>query len=74
MTPTESAPPWPATSRTGSSRIYLPTSADPSRTEPGGLITFQAEDVEQARHAVDTDPFMQEGLLETYWLKQWMPQ
>ena len=74
MTPTGSAPPWPATSRIGSSRTCLPTSVDPSRTEPGGLITFQAEDVEQARHAVDTDPFMREGLLESYWLKQWMPQ
>jgi uncharacterized protein YciI len=46
----------------------------PFEDRTGGLITFQAEDLEQARHAVDTDPFMQEGLLETYWLKQWMPQ
>jgi hypothetical protein len=22
---------------------------------------------------VDTDPFLQEGLLEAYWLKQWTP-
>jgi uncharacterized protein YciI len=46
----------------------------PFEDRTGGLITFQAEDLEHARHAVDTDPFMQEGLLETYWLKQWMPQ
>jgi uncharacterized protein YciI len=46
----------------------------PFEDRTGGLITFQAEDIEQARHAVDTDPFMQEGLLETSWLKQWTPQ
>ena len=46
----------------------------PFEDRTGGLITFQAEDLEHARHAVDTDPFMQEGLLETYWLKQWMPE
>jgi hypothetical protein len=28
----------------------------PPRTGPGGLITFQAEDDEQARRAVDADP------------------
>jgi hypothetical protein len=45
----------------------------PSRTGPG-LITFQAEDGEHARRAVDTDPFLQERLLEAHWLKQWTPQ
>ena len=24
--------------------------------------------------AVDTDPFMREGLLKAHWLKQWTPQ
>jgi uncharacterized protein YciI len=38
------------------------------------LITFEAEDRERARRAVDTDPFVQEGLLEAHWLKQWTPQ
>jgi hypothetical protein len=46
----------------------------PSRTGPGGLITFQVEDGEHAGRAVDTDPFLQEGLLEAHWLKQWTPE
>jgi uncharacterized protein YciI len=47
----------------------------PFEDRTGGLlITFQAEDGERARHAVDTDPFVQEGLLEVHWLKQWTPQ
>jgi uncharacterized protein YciI len=43
----------------------------PFEDRTGGLITFQAEDGEHARQAVDTDPFLQEGLLEAHWLKQW---
>lgn len=39
-----------------------------------GLITFEAENVEQAQRAVDTDPFLQEGLLKAHWLKQWLPE
>jgi uncharacterized protein YciI len=46
----------------------------PFEDRTGGLITFQAEDGEHARQAVATDPFLQEGLLETHWLKQWTPQ
>jgi uncharacterized protein YciI len=46
----------------------------PFEDRTGGLITFQAEDGARARRAVDTDPFLQEGLLEAYWLKQWTPQ
>ena len=46
----------------------------PFEDRTGGLITFQAEDDEHARRAVETDPFLQEGLLEVYWLKQWTPQ
>ena len=61
---------WP----TGSSCGCPATWVAPSRTGPGGLITFQAEDGEHARQAVDSDPFLQEGLLEAHWLKQWTPQ
>jgi uncharacterized protein YciI len=45
----------------------------PFEDRAGGLITFQAEDDEHARQAVDSDPFLQEGLLEVHWLKQWTP-
>jgi uncharacterized protein YciI len=40
----------------------------------GGLITFEVETPEQARHAVDTDPFVKRGLLEAYWIKEWSPE
>ena len=45
----------------------------PFEDRTGSLITFQAEDGERARRAIDTDPFRQEGLLEAYRLKQWTP-
>jgi uncharacterized protein YciI len=43
----------------------------PFEDRTGGLITFEAQDGERARHAVEADPFLQEGLLEVHWLKQW---
>jgi uncharacterized protein YciI len=46
----------------------------PFEDRTGGLITFEAEDRERARRAVDMDPFVQEGLLEAHWLKQWTPE
>jgi hypothetical protein len=46
----------------------------PFADRSGGLIIFQADADQQAQHAVDTDPFMREGLLKAHWLKQWTPQ
>lgn len=46
----------------------------PFADRTGGLITFEAEDDQQAKRAVDVDPFVQEGLLEAHWLKQWTPE
>jgi uncharacterized protein len=46
----------------------------PFADRTGGLITFRAEDDQQAQRAVDTDPFVQEGLLAAHWLKRWSPQ
>ena len=40
----------------------------------GGLITFEADDEERAGDAVNSDPFLVGGLLETYWLKRWGPE
>jgi uncharacterized protein YciI len=34
----------------------------------GGLITFTAEDSEEAQRSVDSDPFVREGLLREQWL------
>ena len=46
----------------------------PFTDRSGGLITFEAEDEERAGRAVSSDPFVAEGLLETYWLKRWAPE
>jgi uncharacterized protein YciI len=46
----------------------------PFEDRTGGLITFEAQDGDQARRAVDADPFVREGLLEEHWLKQWTPE
>jgi uncharacterized protein YciI len=46
----------------------------PFNDRTGGLITFEAEDDERAGRAVDGDPFLQEGLLEAWWLRQWAPE
>ena len=43
----------------------------PFEDRTGGLIIFTAENVERAEQAVNADPFIREGLLEAYWLKQW---
>jgi uncharacterized protein YciI len=40
----------------------------------GGLITFRAESAAQAERAVAADPFVKDGLLETYWIKPWRPE
>ena len=46
----------------------------PFEDRTGGLITFGAESPAQADRAVATDPFVRDGLLETYWIKLWNPQ
>ncbi|MGZ3318834.1 MAG: YciI family protein, partial [Isosphaeraceae bacterium] len=46
----------------------------PFEDHSGGLITFEAEDEEHASRAVNSDPFVVNGLLETYWLKRWTPE
>jgi uncharacterized protein YciI len=37
----------------------------------GGLILFESTSPDQAEHLVAEDPFLQEQLLEPYWLKEW---
>jgi uncharacterized protein YciI len=55
--------------------LQLPDYLDgPFADRTGGLITFQADDDQQAQRAVDADPFVREGLLMAHWLKQWSPQ
>ena len=40
----------------------------------GGLIQFTAEDVGKAAEIVAGDPFVAAGLIETSWLKEWVPE
>ena len=46
----------------------------PFEDRTGGLITFSARDATEALRAVETDPFVLEGLIESYLLKQWIPE
>jgi uncharacterized protein YciI len=45
----------------------------PFADRTGGLITFAVDEPAQAEAAVALDPFVREGLLERYWLRQWLP-
>lgn len=45
----------------------------PFSDRSGGLITFIVDDRAQAEAAVTRDPFVREGLIERYWLKEWEP-
>jgi uncharacterized protein YciI len=46
----------------------------PFEDRTGGLITFSAGDVMEAQRAVETDPFVVEGLVGPSWLKHWVPE
>jgi uncharacterized protein YciI len=46
----------------------------PFEDKTGGLITFEAGDISAAREAVHGDPFAQDGLLDSSWLKEWRPE
>jgi uncharacterized protein len=45
----------------------------PFADRSGGLITFEADSVEEAERLVAADPFVRERLLETSLLKRWAP-
>jgi uncharacterized protein len=46
----------------------------PFADRSGGLITFEADSLEQAEGFVAADPFVQEELLESSLIEQWMPE
>jgi uncharacterized protein YciI len=48
--------------------------AGPFADRWGGLITFEADSFEQAEGIIAADPFVQEELLESSVVKQWMPE
>jgi hypothetical protein len=45
----------------------------PFADRSGGLITFEAASMDEARAVVDDDPFVRESLLTDGWLKEWLP-
>jgi uncharacterized protein YciI len=45
----------------------------PFEDRTGGLIMFETDDRGQAERAVETDPFVEEGLIDAFWLKEWVP-
>ncbi len=44
----------------------------PFADRTGGLITFEAKDIDEAVKIVDGDPFVAQGLLENKWIKEWI--
>ncbi len=46
----------------------------PFTDRSGGLITFDADSLEQAEGIIAADPFVLEELLESSVVKQWMPE
>ncbi len=46
----------------------------PFADRSGGLITFEADSLEQAEDIIAADPFVREDLLESSVRKQWMPE
>jgi uncharacterized protein YciI len=46
----------------------------PFEDRTGGLITFRANDLAEAQRAVETDPFVTDGLVSSYLLKKWIPE
>ena len=44
----------------------------PFADRSGGLITFESESTEEAERLVANDPFIREGLLDRYWVKEWV--
>lgn len=46
----------------------------PFADRSGGLITFEAASVEHAERTIAADPFVQERLLESSTMKEWMPE
>ena len=46
----------------------------PFADRSGGLILFNAADLDAATALADADPFVKGDLLEARWLKEWLPE
>jgi uncharacterized protein YciI len=49
-------------------------SGGPFADHSGGLISFAAQNLEEAREIIYQDPFIQEDLIEQMWIKEWIPE
>jgi uncharacterized protein YciI len=43
----------------------------PFADRSGGLITFEAAGIEEAKQAVMSDPFVLDNLIEQSWVREW---
>ena len=46
----------------------------PFADRSGGLITFNTADINDATNIIKNDPFAINNLLESKWIKEWMPE
>jgi uncharacterized protein YciI len=46
----------------------------PFADRSGGLITFDATDINRATNIINNDPFTVNDLLESKWIKEWVPE
>lgn len=44
----------------------------PFADRTGGMITFEAESIDEANRITMNDPFVIQDLLETKWIKEWV--
>jgi uncharacterized protein YciI len=44
----------------------------PFHDRSGGLITFETDSSQEAEQLIRADPFVQEDLLESSWVKEWL--
>lgn len=44
----------------------------PFADRSGGMITFEAENIDDATKITNNDPFVSQGLLESKWIKEWI--
>jgi uncharacterized protein YciI len=49
-------------------------SGGPFSDRTGGLITFEATNLETAAELVTADPFVTQNLIETKWVKEWLAE
>ena len=45
----------------------------PFTDKTGGLIIYSSNSYEEANEIINNDPFIKEGTLKEYWLKEWIP-